>query len=415
MAPGVRRILHVHRSAFVIFLAFAATAFSQTAREGLWREDATQAVNFVISKHPGLFTNVPRDQFEEERNALLAPIPDKSDAQILLGLQRLLALARDGHTSISLFQNRTPLRCVPLRFYWFADGIYVTDAGAGFASAFGERLLRVADMPVDEAVSKLKQFISHENDWWVRSQSPLLLSSPEAIFGAGITAAESGPVLFLFEDASGGAISLSIDAATAPLFSLPHKARPNPPLFRRFPERYYWFEYFEVSRTIYIKYNSCQNPPILSMRAFVEEMGMFAESNPIERAVIDVRNNQGGDSSVIKPITDSLAQAIAAGVIAKDKLFVIIGRDTYSSGLWTAMDFKRLGASLVGESTGNSPSHFGNVSSFVLPNSSLVVRLAGLVFPISQAQASRLTFRQNSAPPTSLASGTPPSPPFSSK
>jgi len=115
------------------------------------------------------------------------------------------------------------------------------------------------------------------------------------------------------------------------LFSLPHKARPNTPLYRRSPERFYWFEYLESSRTLYVKYNSCQNSPVLSMTSFVTEIGALAASNPIARAVIDVGNNGGGDSGVIKPLSDSLAQALAAGVISKERLFVILGRDTFSS------------------------------------------------------------------------------------
>jgi hypothetical protein len=365
--------MHLRPLIPVLLLVSAATVFAQPSRDDLWREDVSQAVNFVIAQHPGLFTNVTREQFEEARNVLLLSIPQKSDAQMLLGLQRLLALARDGHTAINLFQSRTPLRRLPLRFYRFSDGIFVTDAGASYSGALGAKLLRFEDTPVDEAVAKLEPFISHENEWWVRSQAPLLLSSPEALFAAGILPEESAPVRLTLEDASGRAFTLSVDAAPASLFALPHKARPSPPLYRRFPERFYWFEYLAPSRTVYVKYNSCQNSPVLSMTSFAGEIGAFAASNPIERAIIDVRNNGGGDSSVLKPLTDSLAQALAAGVISKDRLFVILGRDTFSSGLWAAIDFKRLGATLVGEPSGNSPSHFGNSRTFVLPNSRLVL------------------------------------------
>jgi hypothetical protein len=378
-------------SALLLFLA--VTAFSQPSRDdlrtedvaqrfsllkeiqrdNLWREDVAQAVSFVIAQHPSLFTNVTREQFQDAQDTLLNSIPQKSDAQVLLGLQHLLALAHDGHTAINLFQNRTPLRRFPLRFYWFSDGIFVTDAGAAYAAAVGARLLRVQDTPVDEAVSQLALFISHENEWWVRSQAPLLLSSPEALFAAGIASEESAPVRLALEDASGRRFAVSVEAVATSLFALPHKARPNPPLYRRSPERFYWFEYLEGSRTLYVKYNSCQNSPLLSMRSFVDEIGLFAGSNPIERAVIDIRNNGGGDSSVVKPLTDLLAQALAAGVISKDRLFVILGRDTFSSGLLAAIDFKRLGATLVGEPSGNSPSHFGNTRAFVLPNSRLTM------------------------------------------
>jgi hypothetical protein len=383
MHPG-RSGRHLARLAIPVLLVIStATAFAQPSREDLWREDITQAVNFVIARHPALFTNVTRGQFEDAQNALLSSVPEKSDAQVLLGFQRLLALARDGHTSINLFQNRTPLRRLPLRLYRFSDGIFVTDAGAAYSGTLGAKVLRVEDTPIDDAVSKVTPFIPHENEWWVRSQAPLLLSSPEALFAAGILAEEYAPVRLTLEDASGRTSILSVEAAATLLFALPHKARPNPPLYRRFPERFYWFEYLEPSRTVYVKYNSCQNSPVLSMTSFVAEIGALTESNPIERAVIDVRNNGGGDSSVIRPLTEAIARALAAGVISRDRLFVILGRDTFSSGLFAVIDLKRLGATLVGEPSGNSPTHFGNVRTFVLPNSRFVVNTSTsrFVFP----------------------------------
>ncbi|MBI3207303.1 MAG: hypothetical protein HYZ37_00200 [Candidatus Solibacter usitatus] len=300
---------------FLLLLLSSATAFSQTSRDDLWREDVNQAVSFVQVQHPALFTNVTREKFSEAQTALLASIPRKSDAQVVLGLQGLLALARDGHTAINLFQARAPLRRIPLRFYWFADGIFVTDAGAAYVSALGAKLLRIEDAPVEDVVSKLAAFVSHENEWWVRSQTPVLLTSPEALFAAGVSSDENAAVRLTLLDAAGRMFTLSVEAAAVPLFALPQKARPNPPLYRRYPERFYWFEYIEPSGAIYVKYNSCQNSPVLSMTSFVNELASLP--NPVTRAVIDLRNNGGGDSSVIRPLTDSVAQALAAGLISK--------------------------------------------------------------------------------------------------
>jgi hypothetical protein len=65
-----------------------------------------------------------------------------------------------------------------------------------------------------------------------------------------------------------------------------------------------------------------------------------------------------------------LRPALSAG----GHLYVLIGGQTFSSGVYAAMDFRNdLHAMLVGEPTGNKPNHYGQQESFVLPNSKLKV------------------------------------------
>ena len=60
----------------------------------------------------------------------------------------------------------------------------------------------------------------------------------------------------------------------------------------------------------------------------------------------------------------------------KDELnfYVIIGKDTYSTGILHALNFKyKLNAYLVGYPTLTKINHFGGVKSFSLPNSKLKI------------------------------------------
>ncbi|MEM7454115.1 MAG: peptidase S41, partial [Planctomycetota bacterium] len=55
------------------------------------------------------------------------------------------------------------------------------------------------------------------------------------------------------------------------------------------------------------------------------------------------------------------------------RLFVIVGRGTFSSGLWAAYDMKKTNAVFVGEPTGGKPNHLGEVKSVQLPSSGLTL------------------------------------------
>lgn len=57
------------------------------------------------------------------------------------------------------------------------------------------------------------------------------------------------------------------------------------------------------------------------------------------------------------------------------KIYALIGPYTFSSALDNALELhKDLSAVLVGEPTGGAPDGYGEVSSFTLPNSKLVIR-----------------------------------------
>ncbi len=60
------------------------------------------------------------------------------------------------------------------------------------------------------------------------------------------------------------------------------------------------------------------------------------------------------------------------GIDQRGKIFVVIGRRTFSSGLLNAHDLAaRTRAILIGEPTGGKPNSYGEVESFTLPRSGL--------------------------------------------
>jgi uncharacterized protein (TIGR03437 family) len=92
----------------------------------------------------------------------------------------------------------------------------------------------------------------------------------------------------------------------------------------------------------------------------------------VERFIIDLRNNTGGNSAVLNPF---LASRSARGnKVSAVKPVVIIGRRTYSSAILNAIAIRQGGpAALVGEPSGGRPNSYGDVQTLTLPNSQLNV------------------------------------------
>jgi C-terminal processing protease CtpA/Prc len=106
------------------------------------------------------------------------------------------------------------------------------------------------------------------------------------------------------------------------------------------------------------------------MGKFASQVAKELDSRPIDRVVLDLRFNGGGNERVINP----LKNAITKHEKARGKLFVLIGARTFSSAIDNAIALKRSGATLVGEPTGGRPSSYGEVKTVTLPNSKLLVR-----------------------------------------
>jgi translation elongation factor P/translation initiation factor 5A len=84
-----------------------------------------------------------------------------------------------------------------------------------------------------------------------------------------------------------------------------------------------------------------------------------------------LRNNSGGDSSILNPFLDKLKKNY---LNKKDSSYVFIGRNTFSSALMNAVNLKiNYRSILIGESTSANVNHYGETDGFRLPNSKIIV------------------------------------------
>ena len=96
------------------------------------------------------------------------------------------------------------------------------------------------------------------------------------------------------------------------------------------------------------------------------------ENEPIKKLIFDLRFNGGGTSNQGTDFINKLKEYKA--VNQNRKLFVVIGRQTFSSGVVNAVDFKNLTEAIfVGEETSGKPNHYGDTRNIKLPSSGLVI------------------------------------------
>jgi hypothetical protein len=369
-------------SASVFLLSSLLVAQTSLDREAKWREDIRNAEEAILKTHPDPFTRIAKNDWQVSLDALRGSLAERSDFQVAAELARVVASIGDAHTTISLAQGGLSQRLYPLRVRWFPDGLFVVDAADALGHLLAGEVTGIGDKSAEEAFTLVRRYISHENESWARLQSEFYLISAEILHASGVIAAP-GSAVFTIRTTDGNATRTSINPVTTTMVSAPLLSSPKFPLYRRNPRQIYWFSYLAESRTLYIQYNACRETRALPMARFAEDMLAAMAAQPVERLVMDLRANGGGDSGVIYPLLEALGGGLARGVFRLTSgAYVLIGAGTFSSGTLNATDLKSGGAVLVGAPTGGGASVFGNTTFVRLEHSGLLLFISKQRFDV---------------------------------
>ncbi|HTQ55926.1 MAG TPA: IPT/TIG domain-containing protein [Bryobacteraceae bacterium] len=344
-------------------LLFLAPARGPALTGGQWQSDLQSMVSFLERTHPSLFFHVSSQDFNAAVNALNQDIPQMTDAQVTVAMMKLAAMVGDAHTAVT-----SPFAPLPIRFRWFSDGLFVNAAAPEYSRAIGVKAIRIGNLPVDQAYNAISAAVSHENDYWVREMSETYLATAEILSSLGVTSGPA-PVPFVFQDMSGAQFTLQIAPSSENLLWPPDSTTGFVPLWRSNGSVYYWFQFLPTTQTMYVAYNQCEQMSGLSFASFWSQVLAAIAAQPIHQLVVDLRNNTGGDSSIINPLLNSLS----ANAALRRQTAAIIGQATMSSGMMNAAQLSGLGIPLVGQPTGGDPNAYGNIATFNLPNSGLRV------------------------------------------
>jgi hypothetical protein len=336
-----------------------------------WRKDIDQLAECLPEKHINLFYRTRSIAFHNKIERLQKNLHMFDDIEILVNITKIVASARDAHTSV-IFPARSFL---PFKFYWFEEGIFVVASTPGYGDLVNCRLERVNGMPVDEAVNRLRKVVSYENESFLKSQLPNYLSVAEVLYGLEIID-ETSRVELDLSGADGYAFKAVVPTVSIREFNAisadANQDAKNLPLYRRNADRKYWSYLIEEHKTLYFNYNSCREMDDLTLTDFTEGVIGMVEGAEVECLIIDLRNNLGGNSTLLEPFIGWLEKCDK--INKEGAIYVIIGRDTFSSALLNAYAIKnKTKAVLVGEPSGGKPNCYGEVEFFKLGNSKVEI------------------------------------------
>jgi tetratricopeptide (TPR) repeat protein len=359
-----------------------APAVNLQVPANLWASDVHALQAAVLRLHPFL-SDEDRRRFAEKAEALKAD-HSRSPDEMLVGAMQLLASLGDGHSVLSPAMQ-PGLRLYPLRLQLLQGGLYLTGADRKYSRLLGARLLSIGEVGADDLIKRARTVTSGDNDSSVDGRIGINLVSPDVLAGLGITAGGRPPVyrftlgkgeLALVPDAvpvmpghpssdAKGRYSddwVDLAPATAPLWL----ARQN---------EAYWSEYLPDTQTIYVQYNRADNDPANPMPSFARQLRQDIDTRKPARVILDLRHNSGGESFWNKPLFLALLRPDL--LEQPGRLFVLIGRDTFSAGNLLAIELEKYSRAIfVGEPTGGALQNFGNHEPVRLPATGLTALVA---------------------------------------
>ena len=148
--------------ASLLFLSPRAEA--QTASPNLtaeqWREDLRFLVDEIKTRHPNPYHHTSQAKFDAAVADLDRRIPSLRRNQIIVGLMRIAALVGDGHTRVDPRKDEAfGFPSLPLKLYWFDDGLYVRAAKPEFRDLVGAKVESVGGVPVAEAMRRTSEIV----------------------------------------------------------------------------------------------------------------------------------------------------------------------------------------------------------------------------------------------------------------
>jgi len=363
-----------------------------------WREDLHFLVDKVETNHRFPFSKITKEAFEGAAADLQARIPSLSDHDIVVEMAALVAMLGDGHSRLSLpvaqgeaqgrAHTETPapadrdllLRRYPVSFYLFGDGLSIPGAIGSHTEFIGAQVVRIGRMTAAEALQAVRRVASVDNEIGHKLSGPMLLGLAEVCSACGVVDdMENLPLLI--RDTAGKESEIVVKpqdpltpVAYIQAFELP--GRPVP-LWLKNRTDPHWFEYLPEKRAVFCQVNAIQDKPGETMASFSSKLAAFIEANPVERLVLDLRWNGGGNNYLNRSLI--LALTRSPKVNRFGRLFTIIGRTTFSAAMNLTSDLEHWTNTLfVGEATGSTTSHYGDARRHTLPNSGLTLRLSSI-------------------------------------
>ena len=347
------------KKVFILSLIFCyCIFFSQNLTKEQLKQDLDTFRIKLPQKHKNLFAKISKEDFDKNIGRLEKKLGNLSKEEFEIELAKIIKKVGDEHTIV--VPNFTKL--FPLELDFFKEGIFYTKMNNN-CFTYG-KLIKVGNKSTKSVIRKFKTVIQDGNEYYFQSMFQSFIKIPNYLEGLNIN-----------KDLT--KLNLEFGNQKTTINSIPRKeyvSIRNRNSLRYSKNKNYWFDYQKDRKLLYINYSKCNEIKDYPFSQFSEDVFKVISTEEVNKVVIDLRDNGGGNSAIIKPLLEKLK---TSNLNNKNSLYVLIGKITFSSALMNAITLKKdFKSTLVGEPTSGNINHYGEVRGIQLPNTKAIVQFS---------------------------------------
>ena len=285
------------------------------SREAGWRDDLAFLAQEIKRIHYDPFQHTTEDAFDQMVQDLHEAIPTLTDDQIIVDLMRLVRALGDGHSTLALWELGERLPDAPVEFYLFTEGVFVTAAAPAYSQLVGAQVLALGDHSVEQVITALTQIISRDNPMWIQQNAPGLMRKPRILYAMDLIP-DPGVLPVTIRDSGEIIRTVHVPAGSGPVPDplpadwptvLKQSGSPTPLYLQE--AGHYWFEYLPDAKVLYFHYRTVRDHLDEAFEQFCDRLFASLDTNEVDKFVIDMRRNGGGNTFLHFPLFRSIARS----------------------------------------------------------------------------------------------------------
>lgn len=364
-----------------LLLSFSVLFAQNKFTASQWQQDLRFLQKTVHDDYAFLFKKTTEADFDAAVEQLYVTIPQLQDHEILTGIARIIASFKYGHTRVGFSDSPIPLHFLKVNMYQFNDGVFIQGAHKDYEKALGAKVVAMEGTPIKEVLEAIYPVVPAENDQFFKAYGVLYALSPEILHAQGITETLQPSVRMTFEK-DGETFDLDIAAQEGLDIPISYgfiepkedwlqvRNQETTPLYLKNLDKIYFYEYLPEEKTVYVRQSQIQDDPSEDIPTFYARVFDFIENNDVDKLILDVRLNGGGNNYKNKPVVTGIIET--EKINQPGKLFVIIGRRTFSACQNLVNELSNYtNAIFVGEPTSENINFYGDNRQVQLPNTKL--------------------------------------------
>lgn len=330
-------------------------------------EDFKYLKEQLVEIHPNPFLFISEKDFEKELKGLALRSQSADELTFFFELMKIFSKMKDSHTRVKGIGRILSEKKYPLRLKFLNDKYYISAIDPEKKKYIGSQILSLNNYPIDNITSKISEVITHENEVVLQNAIEQWIYEPDLLKFLRIV----DDSLMLEVKANDKVIKLKpIDISEEELYNPREEHIKDSETLN--PKGLYWTKYYKDLNTYYLQYNKCEDITEEQINRMVNEI----KENEVKFVVVDLRNNLGGSSFILDPLTKFLYknQDIYTSV-------VFLSNVTYSAAIINALNILDCKNSIsIGTKTAGSPTKFGETTTITLPNTHINIVISTKYF-----------------------------------